>query len=388
MTLSLGILLPSISDDLGLSPSEQGWIGASALIGGLVFALPASLLTRFSPKAVMAASMMMGSGLVVIQAWSPIFAVLFLGRFMFGAIIVARQPARAVLTAQWFPPREIALVNGFIFNFVFGLAAIVGFLATAYLLVWLDDSWRTTLIIFAVVNLVVAFTWIIVGRERTNVTAEGVVESGVRTTLRTFLKYKELWYVALGFLGTSTMFSAIVTFWPTLALDNHDIPLTTSGVILTIDGIAEGVGGLAVSLYLLHAKSKGMRGPLLVLLALFQTSSAVGMVLSGSVPVLVGLSIVHGIGFSIAAIVFTVPFEIPGISHQEIGAAAGLFEMAIRSGGVIGPLLTGFLQEATDDLQISLLVPSLCSLFLIVTAVMVFGKGLAADNEGDTASAT
>ena len=96
--------------------------------------------------------------------------------------------------------------------------------------------------------------------------------------------------------------------------------------------------------------------------------------MSGSVPLLVLLAVIHGLGFSIAPIMFTVPFEIPGISQREIGAAAGLFETAVRFGGVIGPLVSGFIQEATNDLQLSLVVTSLCALSLIVTAFMVFGR--------------
>ena len=33
----IGLLLPDISEELGLSPSQQGWLGSSVIFGNLVF---------------------------------------------------------------------------------------------------------------------------------------------------------------------------------------------------------------------------------------------------------------------------------------------------------------------------------------------------------------
>ena len=38
--MSLGLLLPDISDELSLSPSQQGWLASSVLIANLIFELP------------------------------------------------------------------------------------------------------------------------------------------------------------------------------------------------------------------------------------------------------------------------------------------------------------------------------------------------------------
>ncbi|MEE9199240.1 MAG: MFS transporter [Dehalococcoidia bacterium] len=376
MMLSLGILLPGISEDLDLSPSEQGWLGSSALLGALIFALPASLwVSRFSAKTVLTAVLFFGAIFVSLQAWAPVFGVLILGRILFGIAMVARQPARVVLTIQWFRPREIIIVNGVLLNVTFGLASVIGFVLTAYLLVWLDGSWRVALTIYSAVFLLIAVAWVIVGRERRSDAVEKTAGTDEGSPLRSLLRYREMWYLGIGMLGVSTMFGALITFWPTLMLERHDISLTTSATILGISGIAEGIGGMAVSLYLVRAGRRDVRRPLVAFLAVLQVASAIGMVSSGSVPALVGLGILHGLGFAVAPIIFTVPFELPGITYRELAVAAGFIEVSIRSGGVLGPLIAGFLQESTGDIQLSLVVTSLCALSLVITAVTLFGKG-------------
>ena len=83
----------------------------------------------------------------MVQAWAPNYTVLLLARLAFGIAIVARQPARALLTAQWFPRREIVLVNGLV-NTTYGASAVIALLLTPYLQIWLDESWRWTLTIY------------------------------------------------------------------------------------------------------------------------------------------------------------------------------------------------------------------------------------------------
>ena len=104
-------------------------------------------------------------------------------------------------------------------------------------------------------------------------------------------------------------------------------------------------------------------------------SSSVGMMLTGSVPLLVILGIMRGVGWSFAPIVLTVPFELAGITPREIAVAMGVLEVALRTGSVAGPLIAGFLQEANGDLAMALIVTSLFGLFMVAAALMAFGKG-------------
>ena len=79
-------------------------------IGTMIMSLPAGLwLSRPDASKVLLGSLAFGTTFVIVQAWAPTYTVLLLARLAFGIAIVARQPARAMLTAQWFPRREIVL---------------------------------------------------------------------------------------------------------------------------------------------------------------------------------------------------------------------------------------------------------------------------------------
>ena len=373
--LSLGIMLPGISEDLDLSPKEQGWLGSSALLGNLVFALPVSLwLSRMSVRISYAAVMLTGALAIFIQAWSPVFVVLILGRLMFGISAAARHPLRAILTAQWFPRKEIVVVNASV-NSTFGVGAIVGLGLTPLILILLSDSWRSTLIVYGVVHVVVVSAWFVLGRERevTQDSTSHVVPTGAGL-LKTVLRFKEVWYLAVGHLGVMLMWGSFYTFWPTLVLDNHDISLTTSGGILSIAGIAESVGSLFLAFYLMKTVKRDLRRALVPFLAVVMVSGAIGLSLTGSIPLLILFSIVHGLGFAWVPIIWTVPFDLPGITTAEIAVATGFIEMTSRTGGAIGPSLAGFLQEATNDLELTLVVTSLFGLTLAVAGLMLFRK--------------
>ena len=105
---TLGILLPAISADLDLSPSQQGLLGSASHWGNIALAIPLSWATsRLSPKWLTAATLLVATGCLFLQSWAPVFIVLLAGRLMFGISNIAQMPARALLTRQWFPPREV-----------------------------------------------------------------------------------------------------------------------------------------------------------------------------------------------------------------------------------------------------------------------------------------
>ena len=82
---SIGLLLPAITSDLGLSPIEQGILGSAGFWGAIVLAIPLGLwASRFRPKPLTTVTMLLGALFVLVQGWAPVFAILILGRVAFG----------------------------------------------------------------------------------------------------------------------------------------------------------------------------------------------------------------------------------------------------------------------------------------------------------------
>ena len=378
--LSLGILLPNISEDLGLSSSQQGFLGSSMFIGTMIMSLPAGLwLSRPNASKVLLGSLAFGTAFVIMQAWAPNYTVLLLGRLAFGVAIVARQPARAVLTAQWFPKREIVLVNGIV-NTTYGASAVMALLLTPYLQVWLDGSWRWTLMIYGMIFVVVTLVWAAIGKEgRTEapipvVGLRGRGASGEGSSW-TVLKEKDVWLVGIGMAGMLVMEFSILTLWPTLMLKERGIEQTVSGGMLLSAAISEGFGSVLLSAMLMRRISRGMRRPIVAALALLLVGTAVGMNMSTSIPLLWLFTALHGVGFSFVSLIWTVPFEIPGVTHRQIAVASGFIEGVGRLGGVMGPAFVGIAWDATGDRVWPMVISSFFGLTMAAAGILLFRDG-------------
>ncbi|MCH8088890.1 MAG: MFS transporter [Chloroflexi bacterium] len=365
---NLGVLLPAISKDLGLSPSEQGWLGSSALIANLVFSLPFGWwLSRVNAKLVTTIALVAGGLFLFVQGWAPIFLVLLVGRLLFGLSGIAREPARAMLTLQWIPDREIVMMNGVLVG-VIGVAIAIGFFVTPYILSRSDDNWRLAFYIFGFMTLVVAVVWHLLGRERITRSYIQRSVSQAGTPLRSLLKYRQLWWTGMGLFGANLLWFAFVTFWPTLLLDRYQVSLALSGALMAVSGIVSSVFALIVS-YLMTRRDIG-RAWMLVC-GILITITSIGMSLTGSLPLQFAMSFINGIGWSFFPIVMTVPFKLPGIKPREVAVAIGFLEMAVWAGGAVGPVFVGMLQEATDDLQFTLIAASLFGLLLSLGAALL-----------------
>lgn len=358
---TIGILLPAISAELGLSPFQQGMLGSSAYWGNLVLAIPIGWwASRFSPKILTSVTLALGTLFLLAQSLSPGFALLLLGRVAFGVSVIARQPARALLTQQWFPQRQVVLVNS-ISNAMFGLVVGGGIAASPFILVALGDDWRSTLLWFVGLFGVLTILWLVFGRER--VTAEYRQRLGSQdvNVLKGALRYRDLWIGGLGFVGATMAWSAFLSFYPTLMLDTYQMSLIWSGGILAVGIFVGGVCGLGFG-WLVMVSDQG-RTVLLGTGAVMAVTFA-AMVLTGSLPVLLALTIVNGIAWGFWPVLYSVPFNLPGIRPREIAVSLAFIQMSSSAGIALGPLVAGIIQELTGDLRLSLIVVSFASLSL------------------------
>ncbi len=360
---TLGILLPAISADLDLSPSQQGLLGSASHWGNIALAIPLSWATsRLSPKWLTAATLTMATGCLFLQSFAPVFIVLLLGRLLFGISNIAQMPARALLTRQWFPPKEVILVNG-ASNVLFGLVVGGGLVAAPVILDLTDGDWRLTLRIFGFYFAGITVLWTLLGRERTNEADQNVAASQGLDVIKRALGHRDLWIGGLGFVGSTLSFGAFLAFYPTLMLEDFGISLRLSGAILALGVLVGGIGGMVIAW---AASTSGREGLFLQVLGILMIGSNVGMVLTGSVPALFILSFFNGVAWAFFPILITVPFHLPGIRPRELAVAFTFTMMMTSVGTSMGPLITGFLQEAFDNLKMALFLISFTSITLVI----------------------
>ena len=98
------------------------------------------------------------------------------------------------------------------------------------------------------------------------------------------------------------------------------------------------------------------------------------LVYTGSIALVLALSIVRGAAIAYFPVVLTIVFLFPDIRPREVAVGFAFLETSVLIGEALGPLLVGFLQEATGDLQLALTVTVFFPLTLVVTALLLRTK--------------
>ncbi len=369
---TLGILLPAITASLALSPGQQGILGSAPFWSTIALAIPIGWAgSRVSPKLLTAATLAGCALCLFMQSWAPVFAILLLGRMLFGIGTIAQQPARAMLTRQWFLPREVVLVNG-LSNVFFGLVVGGGLALSPVLLILLGDDWRGTLRVFGFYYVGMMVLWSLLGRDRAAGNSSAGESQPLIPLLRSALNHRDLWICGGGFAGATMAFSAYLAFYPTLMLEEYNVSLRVSGLALALDVVLGGIGGLAIGYY---AAAWQKEGRFLQALGILMVGSFLGMILSGSVAMIYTMSIINGIAWTFFPILITVPFNLRGIQPRQLAVAFSFTMMLISAGQALGPLFIGFLEEATGNLKLAMFIASFTPLSLVIAGTALsFGR--------------
>ena len=364
---TIGLFLPSMRDEMGLSPEQEGWLSASAMIGNIVLALPAGwLMSRLNPKKLSTITFYAAAALAMLQGWAPGYALLLAGRFVFGAVMMVREPAGTMLTKQWALQREIVIVNS-LRSALWGVVA-VGFIAVPLVMGLLDDDWRGTFYAFGASAFVLSVLWHIVGRERHSKEYTSELDAQKGTPIASIFRYPEIWLIGVGMLGIAITWTAFTTFWPSLMLDEHGISITASAGVISVSGMVAGAGGIGVGLAVSRV---GRKKTVLWLSGILAAVSSVLMLHTGSIGYLMALGVMNGMAWTLFPVVMTIPFELKDIKPREIAVTTGLLTTAMWVGGAIGPVMAGFIQGGTGNLSLALTATSLCALVMTGAAMLL-----------------
>ncbi len=367
VNLLLGLLLPDISSDLGLSPSQQGWLGSSSLLTVFFLGIPmSSWCSRYRPWRVASLASLGVAGFVFLQARAPSFAVLLVGRVGTGFAYAMSQAPRALLVQQWSSRSQLAATNGAMSGGI-DLCLGIAFLMTPFLLVW-TGSWRSTLLVWGGLCLFAAVAWIALGEERETRDYRESLSSQSGTPLSTILKYKQLPILGLGIAGFVVTESAFSMFWPTLAQEQ----LGLSGIVVGLAiGLAFFTAAPSEVLVNVFPRLARRRFYILVACAFGSFGAHLGLVFTEAAPFVLTLFVVKGASIAFFPVVATMVHNLPEIRPREVAVGISFVYTCASLGAAVGPLLVGFLHETTGDLQQALLVTAFFPLSLFVSAMFV-----------------
>jgi predicted MFS family arabinose efflux permease len=365
---AIGIALPRISNDLGLSPSQEGWLGSSFFLAGFLFTIPlTNLFSRVPPVKLMSITLVVCSGLLFLSAYLPNYPAQVLLRFLIAALFVAVNPARTLLTQTWFREDEYAHATG-VFNSMYGLIESVAFWTTAPLLA-LFGGWQVLFYFFGVFSAVSTILWILLARDqprRDSLQTKEEHPAGTGSPLKVIWR-REPWLIGFAGIGGGLAWASFITFWPTVAQEQFGMSETASGFVLGFTSIGIIPGSLA-SAWLL--RKVGRRTVVIAIGALLQAPTFGLLLVSDSVPFLIGVALLNGLTWTYFPLIMAAPFHIRGISPREVAVATAFVTVLNQAGVTIGPALSGILAEFWD-LRFVLFLMSLAPLLTALGGLMM-----------------
>ena len=357
VSYTFGLFLPFIREDLSITPLQAGLLQGVWWITAASLSLPfGAWFSRFRPVPLALVSLLLGAPFLFIQALAPGFWLLLLGRFGFILFHTVNTPARALLLRQWCAPHQYALVQSM------GLSQHSVILALAVSLSpWLIEglgSWRIAYAVLGGFFTAQVLAWVLVAREKhapppLPSPADDENEQSPWLALR---RFPQGWLIAVVMLFLSSTWTGIVTFLPTLWVEERDISLTLGGPLLGFLYYGLIPGGFLGGWLLTKLRSRKV---LLVVPALLNAVFGVVITLAEAPPLLMVFITGLGLVWVATPAIQVLPFEFPGVLPREVAVLTGLILTFMGVGFAIGPMLVGVVAQLTGSIQTGLIVLSL-----------------------------
>lgn len=364
----LGVFLPFITQDLALSPLETGLLQGVWWVTAAVAVLPFGVwFSRYRPVAVTRFSMWVVAPLLLLQGLANGFLMLFVARFLavlFHSLTIAVRP---LLFHQWAARRQYALINAVGLSQHSLLLAIA--VSTGALLIVALGSWRSAYYLQAGFVALQAVMFTVVARDSRAPVQETDDALANRPTspLAALRKYKQGWLVAIVMFSLASVWTGIVTFLPTLLLEDRGIDITLGGPLLGFLYYGLIPGALAGGWV---NRKLSDRRVLLGVPAVLNVVLALAIVLTTDAVLLAVAITALGLVWIAVPAMEMLPFEFEGILPREVAAVSALVAMFAGLGFAAGPMIVGVVAEVSGSLLAGLVVMAVISGIGVVAGLM------------------
>lgn len=255
--LTISVLAPVITRDLGLSNTEFGGIVTWFLLAYTISqALSGKLYDRIGTRLGFVVSITVWSLAAIAHAFARGLASLSAVRFVLGLGEAGNWPGAVKTVAQWFPVRERAFGLA-----IFNSGAALGSIVAPPLIVWLQlrYGWQTTFIVTGLAGFLWLAVWLLFFRlpdEHPWITEKelAVIKDGQpsEATERApklgwldLLRYRQVWAIVLARFLTDPVWWLYITWLPKYLADARGFSLIKIGLFAWVPYAAADIGGLS-----------------------------------------------------------------------------------------------------------------------------------------------
>ncbi|HSE33353.1 MAG TPA: MFS transporter [Pyrinomonadaceae bacterium] len=260
--LTISVLAPVITRDLGLTNTEFGGIVAWFLLAYTISqALSGKLYDRIGTKLGFVFSIIVWSLAAMAHAFARGLTSLSIFRFFLGLGEAGNWPGAAKATAEWFPVRQRAFAMA-----IFNSGAALGSVIAPPLIVWLSLAygWQTTFIVTGSLGFIWLVLWLalyqrpdrhkwlsaserklISDGQRTSADEESSSTTEMSIRWRELLRYRQVWAIVLARFFTDPIWWLYISWLPKYLADARGFSLTKIGLFAWVPYAAADAGSLS-----------------------------------------------------------------------------------------------------------------------------------------------
>jgi len=353
---SFGVFLKPLINQFGWSRTAiSGCVSARSILSGVMSPISGNLSDRYGPrKLIFVGVLLVGLGYLSASRISSLWQLYFSLSILTGIGIGFFFTPVVATATKWFGGKS-GLANGIVMS-GFGMAQIIIPPVATYLI--LQYSWETCFIILGMATLGVGIiAWSFIRNPPQSMTnpppgkptGAGEVSKDEKTpatdyyTLSEALRTPTLWLMLLIYMTTAICYQMVVIHIVVAAIDTGITP-EAAALILTLGGITNTagrliVGGLAnkFGTKIVLALCLAVQAPVLFFLAgasdlhvFYIIATVFGFAYAGTSPIMP----------TMAAVLF---------GTRSVGSIFGTLNLAYTTGVAIGPLLAGYIFDATGS---------------------------------------
>ena len=388
----LAAAAPFMTKEFSITPSEMGIIMSGFFWSYALLQIPAGWFAdRFGQKKALGFAVGWWSVATAMTGLGSGFKSILGFRVALGVGEAAAYPSNAGIASKWFPDKERATVSGF-----FDSGSKFGGAVAMPLIVWLISlfGWKMTFVIIGVAGVVWSVVWFWYFRdipeEHKGVNAAELkhIRDGQATKQGLgneqpmkwyeLLKYRNIWAMCIGFFMINYTSYFFITWLPTYLIKDKGMGMLAMGFAammpLLISMVVEVAAGWASDkvyskgwLSLTATRKVFLVGGLLM-------ASCIGLAaFAESAVTAVLLLCIAKSGTTVAASqVWALPGDVAPKNMTSV--VAGLQNSVSNMGGVVGPIVTGAILQATGSFNMALLLSSGLLVLGMLNYLFLLGK--------------
>jgi ACS family glucarate transporter-like MFS transporter len=356
---------PHMMNDLGLTMVQMSLVFSAFTLAYSLFEVPSGWMgDRMGPRRVLTRIVLWWSAFTMLTGAVQGNRSLLVVRFLFGAGEAGAFPNAVRSFSLWFPARERGKANGVLF---FGSrlgGALTAPLALALIQWW---GWRASFVAFGSIGVVWAAAWYWMYRDRpadhpdvdaaelawitqdpsTSLGASALAGTAHRTPWRALLTSPNLYAICAMYFALGYGLYFYFTWLPTYLTRELGFSMAAGGFFAALPFLLAGAANLAGGWYTDHlARTRGLRTARCVLGSLSFATCAALLVAATIVPSPIAKAVLLALALASADFALSACWAVcldVGAAHA--GVVTGFMNTSGNLGGLVGPLVVGFMVE-------------------------------------------